>query len=408
MKRIIIILFLIPFFAFTQQGIQFEHGTTWDKILAKAKAEKKYIFVDAFATWCGPCKFMAAKIFTQEQVGDLFNAAFINLKVQMDTSAKDNEEVKKWYANAHKMGKDYIINAYPTFLFFSPEGKLVHRLVGSREADEFISKAKNVLNPEGQYYSMLDKYKGGKKDPDFLKTLAHLAEEAYDSENISLIANDYLNTQNNYQTNENVDFIFHFVNNTKSVGFKVLTENEAIFNQLKSNTSATDKIVEIVKEDELYPYFKKKSTIAPDWKIIYLTILKKYPKHADEVIAGGKVSYFKSKKDWLNFQPAVQLYMKNYGNKATPALLNEYAWTVFENCDETTVLQDALNWSKKSIKAKEDPSYIDTYANLLYKTGQKDEAVVWEEKAMSMVSDQEKGDFSETIEKMKTGTKTWK
>ena len=126
------------------------------------------------------------------------------------------------------------------------------------------------------------------------------------------------------------------------------------------------------------------------------------------MIAGGKVSYFKSKKDWLNFQPAVQLYMKNYGNKATPALLNEYAWTVFENCDETTVLQDALNWSKKSIKSKEDPSYIDTYANLLYKTGQKDEAVVWEEKAMSMVSDQEKGDFSETIEKMKTGTKTWK
>ena len=408
MKNIISILFFVPFFAFTQQGIQFEHGTTWDKVLAKAKAEKKYIFVDAFATWCGPCKYMAAKVFTQEQVGDVYNSTFINVKAQMDTSAKDNEEVKKWYADAHKMGKDYKINVYPTFLFFSPEGKLVHRVVGSMEADKFSSKAKSVMNVEGQYYSMLEKYKGGKKAPDFLKNLAHLAEEAYDNENISPIANDYLSTQNDYLTNENVDFIFHFVNNTKSVGFKVLTDNEAKFNQLKNNTSATDKIVEIVKEEELYPYFKKKSTIAPDWKTINSTITKKYPKHADEVIAGGKATYFKSKKDWPNFQPAVQQYMKNYGDKATPALLNEYAWTVFENCNEATVLEDALNWSKQSIKDKEDPSYIDTYANLLYKTGKKDEAVVWEEKAMSMVSDQEKTDFSETIEKMKTGTKTWK
>ena len=408
MKRIIIILFFIPFFAFTQQGIQFEHGTTWDKALAKAKAEKKYIFVDAFATWCGPCKYMAAKIFTQQQVGDVFNSTFVNVKMQMDTSAKDNEDVKNCYADAHKMGKDYKINVYPTFLFFSSEGKLVHRLVGSMEADEFASKAKSVMNPEGQYYTMLDKYKGGKKDPDFLKTLAHLAEEAYDKENISPIANDYLSTQNDYLTNDNVDFIFHFVNNTKSVGFKVLTENEAKFNQLKNNTSATDKIVEIVKEEELYPYFSKKSTIVPDWKAINSTISKKYPKHADEVIASGKVTYFKAKKDWLNFQSAVQQYMKKYGNKATPAQLNEHAWTVFENCNGATVLQDALNWSKQSIKDKEDPSYMDTYANLLYKTGKKDEAIELEEKAMSMVSDQEKVDFSETIEKMKNGTKTWK
>ena len=44
-------------------GIQFEHNTTWQAVLDKAKQENKYIFVDAFTTWCGPCKMMAKNIF---------------------------------------------------------------------------------------------------------------------------------------------------------------------------------------------------------------------------------------------------------------------------------------------------------------------------------------------------------
>ena len=40
------------------KGIHFEQGLSWKDILAKAKAEHKYIFVDCYATWCGPCKYM--------------------------------------------------------------------------------------------------------------------------------------------------------------------------------------------------------------------------------------------------------------------------------------------------------------------------------------------------------------
>ena len=57
-------------------GIQFFTGT-WDEALEKAKEENKLIFLDAYASWCGPCKRMSKSVFTDEKVGEFFNANFI-------------------------------------------------------------------------------------------------------------------------------------------------------------------------------------------------------------------------------------------------------------------------------------------------------------------------------------------
>ena len=73
--RSILITFTISFLttlSVAGQGIEFYHGT-WEEAILKAKAEDKIIFVDAFTTWCGPCKRMAASTFPDPAVGVLFN-----------------------------------------------------------------------------------------------------------------------------------------------------------------------------------------------------------------------------------------------------------------------------------------------------------------------------------------------
>lgn len=77
-----------------QQGIRFEHGLTWNEIKDKAKAENKYIFVDCYTTWCAPCMYMAQKVFTEPEVGDYFNQHFLNIKLQLNKTPSDDEEVK--------------------------------------------------------------------------------------------------------------------------------------------------------------------------------------------------------------------------------------------------------------------------------------------------------------------------
>ena len=40
------------------QGVRFEKGNL-EQVLAKAKVERKIVFVDAYAVWCGPCKWLS-------------------------------------------------------------------------------------------------------------------------------------------------------------------------------------------------------------------------------------------------------------------------------------------------------------------------------------------------------------
>ncbi len=49
-------------------GIMFHEGT-WAEALELAKSENKPIFLDVYATWCGPCKRLKKNTFSDQEVG---------------------------------------------------------------------------------------------------------------------------------------------------------------------------------------------------------------------------------------------------------------------------------------------------------------------------------------------------
>lgn len=132
---IFILIFTAPFFSIGQQkdpGIDFFQGS-WKEVKQKAKEEGKPIFVDAFATWCGPCKWMDAKVFTRNDVGNFYNDKFINYRYDMEKG------------NGKRFAKKHNVKFYPSFLFFSSDGEVIHRDRGAKKPDGFISLGKKAL-----------------------------------------------------------------------------------------------------------------------------------------------------------------------------------------------------------------------------------------------------------------------
>lgn len=135
MKRIFHILIAVLTVGAAQAQISFEHLTLAEAV-EKAKKEKKPVFVDVHAVWCGPCKRMAATAFTDAKVAELYNANFINVKI--DGEKGDGPAVMQQYG----------ITAYPTLLYINPDGTLARKQTGMMDAAQLISRANETLHPE--------------------------------------------------------------------------------------------------------------------------------------------------------------------------------------------------------------------------------------------------------------------
>lgn len=157
-----------------KEGIVWTKGLSWEEIKEKAKADNKFIFLDCFATWCGPCKAMDKSVYVNQKVGDWYNSRFISVKVQIDSTEFDDIEIKSWYSAAKALGHNYSINSFPTFLFFSSNGSALHKETGFKSPEDFIVIAQNALDSQKQFYSVLSNYVPGKLDSSELKKLAVL------------------------------------------------------------------------------------------------------------------------------------------------------------------------------------------------------------------------------------------
>lgn len=126
------------FFTFTTtfssqaQGITFE-SSNWQTILNKARAEKKLVFLDAYTSWCGPCKAMQARVFPDKKLGDLFNTQFVNAKIDMEAG------------EGPKLAAKYPIQGYPTLLFIDPvSGRVVESVLGYRSVEQLLKLGEQI------------------------------------------------------------------------------------------------------------------------------------------------------------------------------------------------------------------------------------------------------------------------
>jgi thioredoxin-related protein len=516
----------------TSIGIQWTTNFSWGEVLTKAKRENKYIFLDCFATWCKPCHVMDKDVYTNSEVGNALNEKFISVKVQMNKTAYDDEIVKKWYYDARQIEKDYTVSAFPTFLFFSSEGKPLHRAVGYKEPAQFISLITDAQNPEKQYYALLNNYKPGtidtselkglsramsrlggdlgammaieyleyipkkeRSDPDNLLLMTQFANNSkmqkiaaqYISElssntylqkkNLTLIgafsktpsvrktilhylqglkkvemnkelllltvfsddstartiANKYIRSVSVKEifTSKGIDFITAFTQTSKDEGFEIFRKYANTIDKIKGFKYAHLVTDEVIIQEEYNLYFPNAIKAGEDnipWQTIAKRVTEKYGSELAaklEIAVRAQLYGALAKMENKYWAEYIKYYIEKIektGYDTThpqvqfwdALVLNNFVFNaIFYHSNDANQFKVGLKWMEGVIRRKpNDANHIDTYANLLYKSGSVEKAIEWQIRAVQIASTDKEQKYllpslNWNLSKMQKGIPTW-
>lgn len=380
-----LVLFFLFCFSWSQaQGIEFAEGT-WDEIKTKAQKENKIIFVDAYTTWCGPCKWMASTVFTQENVGAYFKDNFIAYKMDMEKGEGPD------FAQANN------IMAYPTLLYFSASGEMLHKAVGARDADGLVSLSNEALDPEKQLATVIKKYKSGNRDKEFMAI--YLRSLSSSGDDITEPFEEYWKMLNDSekQTKEGLEMM-----TSASQYFSDM--NHPLTQYLVANKAAYEKVA---GKEHIAMLFNN-CYINSIWQIAKITDKKEQDalgKQLLELCPEHKVDYSKQLayiKTTMEANPSEAKIKKAYAAflKVTndAGELNSAAWDAYENSDDPKELKQALGWIDRAIGIQKNYYNLDTKASLLYKLKQYEEAQKFAEEAVKAAEKEGMGKPESTLE----------
>lgn len=423
------LLMLLPMLTAARQndkGIRFEEGLTWEQVKTKASTENKLIFVDCYATWCKPCKIMDQTVYPNDTIGSYLNDRFISVKVQMDSSKGDNEQIKILYPAARLFEKEYNINALPTFLFFSPEGRALHKETGAKDIKEFMHLAADASNPDKQLYTLINKCREGTMPPEIMAALAlKLKNEFRDNQTAAAIARDYKGkyldklSDEEFLTKKNLEFLESFS--------EIISPDDRIFYFFYRHPAHVDSLLGVKDHSKNWVnYIITKNMIdpslieanekkkMPDWEHLEKKVSRKFGKYlAVRNITSAKLKWYTDKKDYQNqakylVREMDYIELSSLKNEIEGSVLNNRAWIIFLYSNDKQDLQKSLPWVDRALSLVKNitskAEYMDTKANILYKLERREEALALETEVASF---SKKKEHATNLEKMKKGEPTW-
>lgn len=346
------------------QGIRFFEGQ-WPEAMAKAKAEERLIFADAFASWCGPCKRMAATVFTDPKVGEFFNEHFINVKYDMEKP--ENAE----------FARKYPVGAYPTLMILDAEGKVVQKHVGAMTADALIAFGQKALGQASVSKDVEQEYEAGNRDPELVLRYIRALNRA--NKPSLKVTNDYLNTRKDYNDPTTRQIILEGTIEADSRVFDLLIAHRAAIANQEGAQKVNDRILLACKNTV------KKAIEFRDTRLLEEAKTKvkaNLPAQSEEFAFDADMRYYTAAKDPKNYLKAVQGYQKKIVRNDAARLHELVTKMLAAFPKEADVLNQAEKWAKTAAETGGLGEYYFTLADIYRRKGDKINARAAAEKAL--------------------------
>ncbi|MEC3876045.1 thioredoxin family protein [Chryseobacterium salviniae] len=378
MKKIVSVLFLFSvIMAFAQEAIQFQELPFKD-LISKAKKENKIVFIDAYTSWCGPCKMMEKNIFTKKSVGDYFNANFVNARFDMEKG------------EGREIAAKYGVRSYPTYLFLNGDGELVSQNYGYMEESMFLTMAQGISSPNNKKSSLKERFEKGEKDPEFLINIMKLNSSS-DFDFAKKASERYFENKEKTSefTKDDVGLLLYFLKSSEDKNYNVFTERKSeIIKFLPEETYREfDNQIKLGKVVE-QSIDKQNKRINEDY--FMKTAEPLVGKHDAEVkLNQVKLSYYEQNANFPEYEKAALAYYRN-SEAFEPNELLKAAWIFSEHITNPASLKKAVEWAEKSVMRGETSENTYILAKLYLSTGNKEQAKAYAEISRNMATQAQK------------------
>jgi thioredoxin-related protein len=322
----------------------------WQKARAQAAAQKKMMLVDFYTDWCVWCKEMDKTTFKDSAVIAFINEHFVPASIDAEKGL------------GTKLSMKYRVSAFPSYGYFTHDGKLVTKSLGYQPAADYLKTLQDVVakNNAGEY---LEGVTPGidLNYPDFLVNMYGAKEDRKKPE--QSVVDAYLDGQTDLLNEVNFSVICRFRTSEKVRDF--FLANKDTYVKLYGKDDVEMEISSLIS-DQLSAAVKANDK----------ALLDKALEMSDKYNSGDKeenrhrltMSFYRGTKDWKTYAGLVDADIR--GGKMDDAGVNSAAWTIYEQCDDKAVVTMAAGWMAKAVETSPSYAYLDTYAAILQKDGQ--------------------------------------
>lgn len=371
MKKIFFLVSLGSSIITFAQNINFQDNMEFSEILKKAKTENKIIFLDAYASWCGPCKMMEKNVFNKESVQEYYNANFINVRFDMEKG------------EGMDLARIYGVRSYPTFLFIDGDGKIIYKSMGYQPEKEFLETGKNAKKTTEEVVTKRLQFEKGEKDLSFLKQLFF---ETYKIEIdfAKKVAERYFqNKKDKNFSKEEAFMLFNILRSSDSPYYQLFIDNKTEITKYISEKAYSDFDTSIKLNTLLQEAINKENNEIDDEKYLKNAVNITSEKEANKVLNDFKMNYYFSVKNFDKFAETSLKYFQNENDQRKNKLM-EISYIIAENVKNKDLLTVPTKWVEKSVNENEnlDNTYI--LAKLYFTMGKNSDAKIYALKSFNL------------------------
>ena len=180
-----------------------------------SKRDQKLIFIDAYTDWCGWCKELDEKVYTDADLAENFNSSFINIKLDAEGEF------------GSILAEQMDISAFPTLIYLTPDAETFEKIEGFVPIETLQAYADQTLEnwtfwPQLQ----LKESQGILEKAEFFQLIS--IREKMDENAATELANEYVSNlkPDDFRDIENFWLVGRYQNTLESVPFRYIKSHK--------------------------------------------------------------------------------------------------------------------------------------------------------------------------------------